>query len=60
MTAADQARGAAVYRITWVPGSDLLVGTCHCGAQDTAEEPVLLWHWLLAHPDHPGAGGGQR
>jgi hypothetical protein len=40
-----------VYRIVWAPGSDQLVGTCHCGAEHTAEDPERLWRWLLAHPD---------
>jgi hypothetical protein len=40
------------YRIVWVPDSDLLVGTCHCGAERTAEDPVELWQWLLSHPAH--------
>ncbi|MEU4746312.1 HTH domain-containing protein, partial [Actinosynnema sp. NPDC023658] len=25
-------RGDAVYRVHWQPGTDLLVGVCHCGA----------------------------
>ncbi|XVV00646.1 hypothetical protein ACQPW3_24840 [Actinosynnema sp. CA-248983] len=40
-----------VYRIHWEPGSDLLVGVCHCGAGRTADDPVDLWTWLLAHPE---------
>jgi hypothetical protein len=43
----------AVYRIHWTPGSDLLVGRCHCGAECRGEDPVTIWAWLLAHPDHP-------
>ncbi|MGW2492153.1 hypothetical protein ACWCV9_33755 [Streptomyces sp. NPDC001606] len=43
-----------VNRIDWQPGTDLLHGTCHCGAQHTADDPVELWSWLLAHPEgHP-------
>jgi len=45
---------ATRYRIAWTPGSDSLVGTCHCGAEHTADDPVRMWQWLLAHPDHPG------
>jgi hypothetical protein len=45
--------GRTVNRITWRPGTDLLVGTCHCGAVGEAEDPVAMWAWLLAHPDHP-------
>ncbi|TDC55646.1 hypothetical protein E1281_11365 [Actinomadura sp. KC345] len=40
-------------RVEWSPGSDLLTGVCHCGAQHTAEDPAEIWTWLLAHPDHP-------
>jgi hypothetical protein len=50
-------RGGTVYRIVWEPGSDRLAGTCHCGAERTCEDPVLLWQWLLSHPDHPGYPG---
>jgi len=46
---------SATYRITWMPGSDLLFGVCHCGAECRAEDPIELWSWLLAHPDHPVA-----
>lgn len=42
-----------VYRIDWLPGTDRLHGSCHCGAQIEAEDPVWLWEWLLAHPAHP-------
>lgn len=47
------ATAAAIYRVDWVPGTDRLVGTCHCGATGEAEDPVRIWQWLLAHPDHP-------
>ncbi|CAL9361148.1 hypothetical protein SUDANB6_00665 [Streptomyces sp. enrichment culture] len=39
-----------VYRIDWVPGTDVLHGTCHCGAGHTAGDPVAMWEWMLAHP----------
>ncbi|MEV6690501.1 hypothetical protein AB0M35_03350 [Micromonospora sp. NPDC051196] len=42
--------GDRVYRIHWMPGTDILRGVCHCGAERIAEEPVELWEWLLAHP----------
>jgi hypothetical protein len=45
-------RSATVYRVVWVPGSDRLLGVCHCGAEHDAEDPVQVWRWLLAHPDH--------
>ncbi|XVS66990.1 hypothetical protein ACQPYE_13280 [Actinosynnema sp. CA-299493] len=52
-------RGDAVYRVHWQPGADLLVGVCHCGAEQDSEDPVELWDWLLAHPaghEPPTAG----
>jgi hypothetical protein len=36
--------------VVWVPGGDLLLGTCHCGATHVAEGPVEVWEWLLGHP----------
>jgi hypothetical protein len=45
--------GGTVNRITWLPGTDRLLGTCHCGAMGEAEDPVAMWQWLLAHPEHP-------
>ncbi len=32
----------AVYRVDWVPGTDRLRGTCHCGATGEAEDPAVL------------------
>ncbi len=49
--------GGTVNRITWLPGTDRLLGTCHCGAMGEAEDPVAMWQWLLAHPEHPGRLG---
>jgi hypothetical protein len=43
--------GRAVYRVRWVPGTDRLVGTCYCGAEQTADDPIAIWQWLLAHPE---------
>ena len=38
----------------WLPGTDRLRGTCHCGAdQRGGEDPAVMWQWLLAHPAHP-------
>jgi hypothetical protein len=45
-----------VFRVHWVPGTDQLSGTCHCGAQCTASDPIELWDWLHGHP--VGHGGG--
>jgi hypothetical protein len=39
-----------LLRVVWLPGSDLLQGTCHCGAAHVAEGPVEVWEWLLGHP----------
>jgi hypothetical protein len=44
--------GGTVNRITWLPGTDRLLGTCHCGAMGEAADPVAMWDWLLAHPEH--------
>ncbi|MBI0384396.1 hypothetical protein JBE27_51110, partial [Streptomyces albiflaviniger] len=36
-------------------------GVCHCGAERTAEDPVELWQWMLAHPSgHHPAGPSQH
>jgi len=40
-----------IYRIDWLPGTDVLHGTCHCGAEHTAEDPVAMWEWMLGHPE---------
>jgi hypothetical protein len=41
---------SSVYRVTWRPGTDELLGVCHCGAEHLADDPIELWAWLLAHP----------
>ncbi|NGN62331.1 hypothetical protein G5C51_00190 [Streptomyces sp. A7024] len=41
---------AEVYRVDWMPGTDLLHGVCHCGAEHVTEDPVEMWQWMLAHP----------
>jgi hypothetical protein len=41
----------AVYQVRWTPGSDQLLGVCHCGAEHVADDPLDVWAWLLAHPD---------
>jgi hypothetical protein len=51
--------GERVLRVNWLPGSDRLRGRCHCGAETEAEDPVQMWEWLLAHPDHPAGGLGE-
>ncbi|MDI6101657.1 hypothetical protein QLQ12_23835 [Actinoplanes sp. NEAU-A12] len=58
MTARETAR--TVYTIRWSPGSDRLHGVCHCGAEHEAEDPVLMWRWLLAHPDHEACDEASR
>ena len=52
----DMLPGERVMRVNWLPGSDRLRGRCHCGAETEAEDPVEMWAWLLAHPDHPAGG----
>jgi hypothetical protein len=48
--------GERVLRVNWLPGSDRLRGLCHCGAEAEASDPVEMWEWLLAHPNHPQGG----
>ena len=43
-------------RVEWLPGSDLLRGRCHCSAEAEAGDPIAMWQWLQAHPDHPAEG----
>ncbi|WP_199920576.1 hypothetical protein [Streptomyces sp. NRRL S-481] len=31
-----------IYRIDWLPGTDVLHGTCHCGREHTAQDPVEM------------------
>lgn len=45
--------GGCAFRIRWLPGTDVLLGTCVCGARYECQDPVEMWDWLLAHPDHP-------
>jgi hypothetical protein len=46
------------YVVRWVPGTDHLIGTCHCGATREADDPVNLWDWLYGHPeDHARRDG---
>ncbi|MFF3612198.1 hypothetical protein [Streptomyces sp. NPDC002580] len=46
-----------VFRVDWLPGTDVLRGTCHCGAGHTAEDPIAMWEWMLAHPEGHGTPG---
>jgi hypothetical protein len=48
--------GARILRVDWLPGADRLRGSCHCGATAEAGDPIAMWDWLLAHPDHPADG----
>lgn len=51
-------RGERVMLVRWVPGSDTLLGVCHCGAEQLAQSPIEVWEWLLAHPvGHEAAPG---
>lgn len=45
---------AVTFRVEWVPGTDQLLGRCHCGAVRTVQDPVEVWEWLLAHPTGHG------
>ncbi|WP_328751826.1 hypothetical protein OHT57_40510 [Streptomyces sp. NBC_00285] len=40
-----------IYRIDWLPGTDTLHGTCHCGREHTSQDPIEMWEWMLAHPN---------
>jgi hypothetical protein len=57
MSGPDPAAPGSVLRISWVPGTDVLVGTCTCAARYECQDPVEMWDWLLAHPDHPDRPG---
>jgi hypothetical protein len=49
-----------IYRVDWLPGTDVLHGTCHCGAEHTAQDPVAMWERMLAHPEgHEPRAAGQ-
>lgn len=39
-----------IYRIAWLPGTDVLHGTCHCGREHRSQDPIEMWEWMLAHP----------
>jgi hypothetical protein len=39
-----------IYRIAWLPGTDVLHGTCHCGREHSSQDPIEMWEWMLAHP----------
>lgn len=56
--------GEFTYRVVWLPGTDRLLGVCHCGARHIAEDPVSVWAWLVGHPDghlaEPIAAQGSR
>jgi hypothetical protein len=47
--------GKNILCVLWIPGSDTLVGICHCGARFNAADPIEVWEWLLGHP--VGHGG---
>lgn len=50
--------GRTVYRIDWVPGTDRLHATCFCGAEREFDDPIVLWDWLLGHPERHRPGPG--
>lgn len=39
-----------IYRIDWLPGTDILHGTCHCGREHSSQDPIEMWEWMLSHP----------
>ena len=51
-TGGTRAVGGEVYRVHWLPGTDLLHGTCHCGTEHTDDDPVEMWSWMLTHDHH--------
>lgn len=40
-----------LHRVHWMPGTDRLHAICFCGAENEFEDPVVLWDWLLGHPE---------
>ncbi|MEV1061865.1 hypothetical protein [Streptomyces sp. NPDC050263] len=40
-----------IYRVDWLPGTDVLHGTCHCGAEHASQDPIEMWEWMLGHPE---------
>jgi hypothetical protein len=48
--------GPRVLRVEWMPGTDRLRGTCHCGAAHEEEDPITMWEWLLDHRDSHRGG----
>ncbi|CAM5546614.1 hypothetical protein [Streptomyces aurantiogriseus] len=60
MSSPSSAGPREIYRIDWLPGTDILHGTCHCGAEHTAQDPIEMWEWMLGHPEghQPGAQRG--
>jgi hypothetical protein len=49
-----------IYRIDWLPGTDILHGTCHCFAEHTAQDPIEMWEWMLGHPEGHAPRGQER
>lgn len=60
MSAQRRPAGSPVFRVRWLPGTDVLLGTCHCDAQHEGQDPAEMWDWLLAHPDHPAPEDADR
>ncbi|MFD5648708.1 hypothetical protein [Streptomyces sp. NPDC127039] len=53
--------GEKLYRVHWALGTDRMRAVCPCGAEQLFDDPVVLWDWLLAHPEghHPAHSGGR-
>lgn len=50
-------RGGSIVRVHWMLDTDQLRAVCHCGATRLFEDPIVLWEWVLAHPDGHEPGG---
>ena len=40
---------STTVRVRWIPGTDQLVGTCHCGLEHETQDPIEIWDWLETH-----------
>jgi hypothetical protein len=60
MTPGPRSADSGVFRVRWLPGTDVLLGRCHCDAEHACQDPVEMWDWLLTHPDHPTAEDAAR
>lgn len=47
----DKTHSETIFTVEWLPGTDKLLGICHCDARKESEDPIELWDWLLGHPE---------